>query len=138
MTKKITRREVAAEAGVSETTVSVVISGNANIKIAEETQKRVLDAAKKSGYVPHYAARSMASGKSSVLGVISPWGAETWFFAQTLDGISESAEKYGYATLLCGKGEEGAKKASEIFVKAELTGYIFIALYRDYVGAVTN
>lgn len=66
----VTVIDVAKEAGVSRTTVSNVFSGNA--KYSDETRKAVLAAAKKLGYKPNLAARSLITNQSRLIGLILP------------------------------------------------------------------
>jgi LacI family transcriptional regulator len=66
----ITVIDVAKEAGVSRTTVSNVFSGKGNY--SEETRKSVLTAAKKLGYKPNLAARSLITNQSRLIGMILP------------------------------------------------------------------
>lgn len=65
-----TLKELAALAGVSTTTVSVVLRGEADLrKISKTTQKKVLDAAKSVGYQTNLAARRLRTvgGKRTVI-----------------------------------------------------------------------
>ncbi|MDR0624812.1 MAG: LacI family transcriptional regulator, partial [Treponema sp.] len=64
----ITIIDVAREAGVSKSTVSLVVNGNRAIK--PETRDRVLEKIKKLGYVPNINARSLTTQKTHILGVI--------------------------------------------------------------------
>ncbi len=66
----ITVIDVAQEAGVSRTTVSNVFSGKGNY--SEDTRKAVLTAAKKLGYKPNLAARSLITNQSRLIGMILP------------------------------------------------------------------
>src|SRR5688572_8253492 len=66
----VTVIDVAREAGVSRTTVSNVFSGRA--KYSEETRTAVLAAAKKLGYKPNLAARSLITNQSRLIGLILP------------------------------------------------------------------
>jgi len=66
----ITVIDVAKEAGVSRTTVSNVFSGRA--KYSDETRQAVLAAAKKLGYKPNLAARSLITNQSRLIGLILP------------------------------------------------------------------
>ena len=66
----ITVIDVAKEAGVSRTTVSNVFSGKA--KYSDETREAVLAAAKKLGYKPNLAARSLITNQSRLIGLILP------------------------------------------------------------------
>jgi DNA-binding LacI/PurR family transcriptional regulator len=66
----VTVIDVAKEAGVSRTTVSNVFSGRA--KYSEDTRSAVLAAAKKLGYKPNLAARSLITNQSRLIGLILP------------------------------------------------------------------
>jgi DNA-binding LacI/PurR family transcriptional regulator len=66
----ITVIDVAKEAGVSRTTVSNVFSEKGNY--STETRQAVLTAAKKLGYKPNLAARSLITNKSRLIGMILP------------------------------------------------------------------
>ncbi|MGB8982485.1 MAG: LacI family DNA-binding transcriptional regulator [Anaerolineales bacterium] len=66
----VTVIDVAKEAGVSRTTVSNVFSGRA--KYSDETRQAVLAAAKKLGYKPNLAARSLITNQSRLIGLILP------------------------------------------------------------------
>lgn len=66
----VTVIDVAKEAGVSRTTVSNVFSGKD--KCSEETRAAVLAAAKKLGYKPNLAARSLITNQSRLIGMILP------------------------------------------------------------------
>ncbi len=63
-----TLTEVASLAGVSVTTASKAINGRD--RISEATRKRVLRAARDLSYAPNLIAKSLASGRSSIIGVL--------------------------------------------------------------------
>ncbi|UGQ12345.1 LacI family transcriptional regulator [Yinghuangia sp. ASG 101] len=65
--KRITSKDVARAAGVSQTTVSFVLNKRAGHAIPEETQRRVLEAARRLDYRPHASARSLAAGRSDIV-----------------------------------------------------------------------
>ncbi len=76
--RRVTAMDVAARAGVSRTTVSYVLNDRPHQAIPEGTRRRVLDAAAELGYAPSAAARTLATGRSSlVLGVIPDWPVST-------------------------------------------------------------
>jgi len=62
---KITSKDIAKIAGVSQTTVSYVLNNKENTNISEDTKKRVLKVASELGYVPNHSARSLVSGKTN-------------------------------------------------------------------------
>ncbi len=49
-TNKVTMTDIATVAGVSQPTVSLVLSGSKGGKVSEETQQKVLSVAKELGY----------------------------------------------------------------------------------------
>ena len=63
-----TLTEVAQRAGVSLTTASKAINGQD--RISEVTRKRVLRAARELSYAPNLVAKSLVSGRSSIIGVL--------------------------------------------------------------------
>jgi LacI family transcriptional regulator len=66
-------RDVAAAAGVSKTTVSLIVNGRADqVGISLATRQRVTDVVRQMGYVPSSAAREMATGPVAVAAVAAP------------------------------------------------------------------
>jgi len=66
--RQATLTEVAQLAGVSLTTASKAVNGRA--RVSEVTRQRVLRAARELSYAPNLVARSLASGRSSTIGVL--------------------------------------------------------------------
>lgn len=68
---KVTMRDVAKAAGVSQSTVSRVLNNNAvGIPIGEETRRRVLDAVQSLGYYPNLHAGSLRGQKTQMLAMM--------------------------------------------------------------------
>ena len=65
-----TIKDVAAEAGVTYTTVSRVLNNRGYI--SEETREKVYSAMKKLNYMPNEMARNLSRQKSDYIGVILP------------------------------------------------------------------
>ncbi len=91
------RRAVMADvgrlAGVSHQTVSRVINGSPHVR--PQTRQRVLEAMLELGYRPNSAARALATGRSSTLGVVS-FDTTLYGPASTLCGIERAAHEAGY------------------------------------------
>lgn len=64
----VTIYDVAREAGVSKSTVSLVINNSPSVKLA--TQYKVREAIQKLGYVPNYSARTLTTKRTHTLGMI--------------------------------------------------------------------
>lgn len=92
-----TIKEVAEKAGVSAATVSYVLNGSR--KVRPETEQRVLWAARELGYLPNTAARSLAVGRSSIVGLIAP-DISNPFFPEIAKSFQLEAGVYGLETLL--------------------------------------
>ena len=117
--KRLTQRDIAQLAGVSQATVSLVLNGGADAadRIPEETRRRVQKIIQETGYVADPVARRMAKGRNNILGVFTyepafP-SAQADFFAPFLFGIEEAAQALGYDLLLltaAARGEDGRKK----------------------------
>jgi len=94
---RITIDEVAARAGVSISTVSRVL--NRSVNVTEEVAARVLAVVAELGYVPQTAARHLAQGKTSTLGLLLP-DIGTDFFSPLLRSINAAAAAAGYDLLI--------------------------------------
>jgi len=101
---RTTSYDVAQLAGVSRTTVSLVINKLPTANISEATRQRVLEAAKALNYSPNAAGRKLVSGKSSTLGLVlcqSPEQAHAdAFLARVIFGVEQAAIQTGYHVLL--------------------------------------
>jgi DNA-binding LacI/PurR family transcriptional regulator len=68
--RRPTLEVVAARAGVSRSTVSRVINGEASV--SEEFREIVLNAVNELGYVPNSAARSLATSRTDTIAIVAP------------------------------------------------------------------
>jgi LacI family transcriptional regulator len=68
--KRVKMIDVAREAQVSQTTVSLVLNNIAGIRIAEETRQRVIETARRIGYSPGPLLRELDNGGPPVVGVL--------------------------------------------------------------------
>jgi LacI family transcriptional regulator len=91
--RHITSEDVAKHAGVSRTTVSLVLNGVKSIHISPQTRQKVLDSAKSLGYVPNAMAQALVSKRTQAVGLIftrQPHHiASDAFMPQVLDGMLE-------------------------------------------------
>lgn len=71
----VTILDVARRAGVSQSTVSYVMSGKR--PISDAVAERVRESIAELGYRPHASARALATNRSSVIGLVLPIRAET-------------------------------------------------------------
>lgn len=93
--------DIAALAGVSQATVSLVINNRSGKyrQITEETRQRVWAAVAELGYVANPAARMLAGGRNGLLGVytfesVFPLDPRDFYYPFLL-GVEEEAERHG-------------------------------------------
>ena len=70
-TKKATIKDIAGCCGVSAATASRVLSGS-TYPVREETRQRILEAARRLGYIPNSLAQSLRSGAPDEIAVVIP------------------------------------------------------------------
>jgi DNA-binding LacI/PurR family transcriptional regulator len=90
--KRPTIREVAAEAGVSKSLVSLVFSSPQSV--SEKRRNKVLKAAEKLGYAPNFLARSLAADSGTFIAILVA-DLHNPLFAEIADQIRIRLEKEG-------------------------------------------
>ena len=129
--KRITSHDVAKRAGVSQPTVSLVLSKNARARVSAETRERVLLAARELGYMPNVVARSLVRSRSYAIGVIVP-DLRNPFFAEVVSGAERVASEEGYAVLLCETREIPRETHMRALLERQVDGIMV-----DAVGAAS-
>lgn len=90
--RTLTLRDVSEASGVSEMTVSRVLRNRGDV--SETTRERVLEAARRLGYVPNKIAGALASQRVNLVGVIIP-SLSNMVFPEVMTGISDLLEDTG-------------------------------------------
>lgn len=101
--------DVAREAGVSYSTVSRVLSGYEFVKAS--TRQSVLEAVERLGYVVNQPARSLAGGKSNVIGLLVP-SLDNSYIGEIARGIDEELARSEYDLLLYTTHRDKGKESS--------------------------
>lgn len=93
-------QDVAAKAGVSQSTVSYVLSGRRTI--SEPTRKRVMAAIEELNYRPNAGAQALASSRTQVLGLAAPFrpGVDIDVIMQFVAGVTTRSRDHDYDVLL--------------------------------------
>lgn len=100
--RPLTMGEIARRAGVSQTTVSHVLSGKRPVNPA--TAERVRAIIERAGYVPTSAARTLQTGRSMLIGLVVPEITHS-FFARVAKGVEEIAREYDYGVIFFSSGQ---------------------------------
>ena len=123
ISNRVTAVEVAQKAGVSQPTVSLVLSRNPKARVADATRARVLEVAAELGYRPNRLAQGLVTRRSFALGVIVP-GFGNPVNAAIISGAERVAAQQGYAVLLCETGDAGVAQHVKALVDRQIDGVI--------------
>lgn len=93
---------IAKRARVSRSTVSRVI--NDDRQVSDATRKRVLAVVKRLNYHPNMAARSLAAGRTRILGLVIPMGVSALFsdpyFPILIQGVTSACNAHDHSVML--------------------------------------
>ncbi|GAA4655063.1 hypothetical protein GCM10023142_22010 [Anaerocolumna aminovalerica] len=137
---KVTMKDIAKELNLSLATVSYVLNHSEKEKISHDTRIKVLETAKRLGYVPNQTAKSLANKRSNLMGIIINLNknASSLMKYQCLDLASELQDqiyKEGYDTILSVTHE---LEDIEIKYKHSLEAAFIIDINEKSLKKVTN
>src|SRR5919199_2412591 len=120
----VTIEDVARAAGVSAMTVSRVVNGGRNVR--ESTREAVLAAVAKLNYSPNTAARSLAAGEATHIGLLyaNPSAA---YLSQFLIGALHAARRAGAHLVIESCESEDADEQAEVtrrFATSDVEGVV--------------
>lgn len=140
-------KDVAREAGVSTATVSHVI--NKTKHVTDRTRASVLEAIERCNYYPNAHARSLASGRTNIIGLLISDIANP-FFPDLVKSIEMAAFERGYSTILLNTNYDakraagyvrrliGLKVAGVALMTAELDPALIHELIRKNISVVSQ
>lgn len=98
----VTIKDIAAELGISASTVSRALKDHPDI--SEETKKKVIEIANRTNYRPNAIALSLRNKKSNIIGILVPQIVHH-FFSSVISGIDKIAYEAGYNVLISQSNE---------------------------------
>ena len=126
MTKKVSLKDIAEKAGVSVTTVSIVLNGRAkDMKISEAMARKILALGEKMNYRPNHFAKGLRTGKTNTIGLIVD-DISNYFFGHLANIVEEEADKLGYTVMFCSSenNEGNSRHILNMLVDKHMDGYI--------------
>src|SRR6266536_2590115 len=121
--------DVARLAGVSRTTVSLVIKGNPDIPA--ETKERVMVAISELGYRPNPAVQNLPTQRSGILGFVSDEIVTTPYAGKIFEGAQDTAWKQGKLLILANTKNDPQLQAAalEMMMERQVEGIIYATYY---------
>ena len=124
----VTIKDVAREAGVAISTVSNVLN-NVNV-VSEEKRKKVLEVAKRLGYVPNMNAKMLKSSKKNTIGFFCP-SLQGYFYNILLSKCQTECQKAGYLFNVYICNEIAENEVVDIIGSAGVAGAVIINMLND-------
>ena len=131
----VTLKDIAAEAGVSITTVSNVVHKRAN-RVSPEMVARIWAIIEREHYVPSMTARTLANADSSIIGMITHMTPQNIgstmsdpFLGTFVDGIERRTRENGYFLMI--RSVEDARALESISRSWHLSGLILTGMFQD-------
>src|SRR4051812_50226571 len=106
--QRVTVIDIAKAAGVSKSTVSLVLQGSPLVR--PETRGRIVEAMSRLGYVYNRGAANLRRSASDVVGMVIN-DLTNPFFAEMAVGIERGLQSAGYVPFLANTGESPVRQA---------------------------
>lgn len=126
--KKVSIKDIAREAGVSNATVSLVLNGKEKEgRVSKEVAERVRKIAYEKNYQPNGLARSLQSGRTYTIGLIVA-DISNPFFGSLAYYVQEQIEKAGYTVMIMNTNESDSQIGKIItnLINRQVDGYIIV------------
>ncbi|WP_321003922.1 LacI family DNA-binding transcriptional regulator [Eisenbergiella porci] len=104
---RTTIKDIASRAGVSITTVSLVLNGKEH-RIAQETKKKIINIANELDYRPNQLAIGLITKRTNTIGLIVPDISNT-FFGELAKGAEKKAAEKNFNIILCNTNDTASK-----------------------------
>ncbi len=124
---KTTINDIARLAGVSKTSVSMVLNQK-DANIGDDTRQKIIKISEELGYIPNYAAKSLNTNISGTMGIVLP-DITNPFFAQMGRAIEDYASELQYNVILCNSDNDVEKeiKYIKLLISKQVDGVILIS-----------
>jgi len=135
--------DVAAAAGVSQATVSLVLNAASGSRFSEETRKRVRDAVDRLGYRTNAHAKVLREGVAGMIGFIGDSVATSPFAGAIIEGAQQRAWEDGLLLLTVNTGGDKELEAASLdtMLSYKVAGVVYAAMYHrllDVPAALTG
>jgi len=124
-------KDVAASAGVSVSTVSLVLNDVPGARVSQETRERVLAAARRLGYATNAIARSLRTQRTRTIGFISDVIATTPYAGRMIQGAQDAAWRAGHLLFLVNTGGDATLESHTVAALRahQVDGIVYATMY---------
>ena len=130
-----TIRDVAEHAGVSPSTVSVVLNDTDGARVAADTRRRVAESAEFLGYSADPTARALRTQRTHTIGFVSDVIATTPYAGRLVQGAQDAAWREDMLMLLVNTGGDAQyeQEAIRTLVHRRVDGIVYATMYHRIV-----
>ena len=129
-----TLKTISVLVGVSPTTVSRVLSGQASrYRISKETERRVSETAKEHNFTPNELARALALKRTNTIGLIVA-DITNSFFTELAKSVEVTARQSNFSIMLCDSEENTDLEIEslKLLLKRKVDGLIVTPVGKEY------
>ncbi len=133
--RRVTIKQVAAEAGVSITTVSHVLNNVAGLRVHPATRDRVMETAARLGYAPNALARGLRTQRSNTIGLVGDEIVTTPFAGKLVLGAQDVALQHGSVMFVVSSEYQRDVEARQVdeLIRRQVDGILYAAMYHRHV-----
>lgn len=125
MKKRPTMKDVAKAAGVSQTTVSLVLN-DANAAISDSVKKKVLDTVQELNFVPRAKIKNYSKPSDNVIALFIP-NTSNYFYTDLVRSVDTHARSKGYKVLIINTSRdvEDEKHYYNLLLNIKIAGIVY-------------
>lgn len=133
--KRVGIKDVAREAGVSPTTVSLVLNGRTEARIPPATRERVCEVAARVGYTPSALARSLRTQRTHTIAMVSDQIATTPFAVSMIQAAQDVARRHGFLLVVVNADADPdiERDAIRMLLDRQVDGFIYACMWHQVV-----
>jgi LacI family transcriptional regulator len=129
MPRPSTLRDVAAKAGVSKAAASAVLAGRGReARIGEATAERVRAAAAELGWRPNATARTLARGRTDLIGIAADVPLSHRSLAAMLAGMEQAARRHGQHLHLLSDPDQATQRGFDALAERRIDALVLVNL----------